>query len=392
MGRMKWMHTMHVKARDCRWYPFCGVAVAVALFTQSRASATSFPEIEPNESKAAATVANGLNDGDALTGFCSGATTSPGSNSVDYFRVTLATRPLAIYRHRLTITTFGSAGHAGTLRGLVQTDLGIDTIESQIQVSIASTNPPRMNQWYGFGKGESFYYRIGGIPGTTSDYASTLSTDVVMPTAIAGPLSAGQITITTIGQGHTTDTELWVYDANLNALPDFGNDDESAAGGGPGLNLVQSILRRTYAPGVYYLAVSDYNLCNNLVSPPDDQSPRDGPVMDFPNLLVARQNAPTINNVSFTISDSAGHSYPTPAIRPGPYEAAWFTFTVSSAGCVCRGDLSGDNTISTADVEPFVASMLSGTPDNCADVDQDGAEDGRDVQPFVQAVIAGTCP
>ena len=384
---------MHFKARDCRRYPYCGVAVAVALFAQARASATSFPEIEPNESKAAATVANGLIDGDALTGVSTGASTiTPGTASADFFRITLAARPLAIYRHRLMITTTGAAGHAGTLRGLDQTDLGIGTTDTQIQVSNAGTSPARMNQWYGFGKGESVYYRVGGLPTTTGVYASTLSTDVVTPTPVGGTLSAGQITITTIGQGHTTDTELWVYDSNLNALPDFGNDDESAAGGGPGLNLLQSILRRTYAPGVYYLAVSDYNLCNNLVSPPDDQSPRDGPVMDFPNLLVARQNTPTTNIVSFTISDSAGHSYPTPAIRPGPYEAAWFTFTVSAPGCNCRGDLSGDNAISTADVGPFTAALLNGTPDNCADVDQDGAEDGRDVQPFVRAVIAGTCP
>lgn len=385
---------MHFNARDCRWYPFCGVAVAVALFAQSRASATTFPEVEPNESKAAATVANALNDGDSLTGFSSGAsTTTPGSASADFFRVTLAPRPLAIYRHRLTITTTGSAGHGGSLWGLEQSDSGISTTDTQTQVSNTATTPPRMNQWFGFGKGETFYYRVVGNPAVpTGNYAGSLSSDTVTPTTIAGPLSAGQITISTIGQGHSTDTDLWVYDANLNALPDFGNDDESAAGGGPGLNLVQSFLRRTYTPGVYFLAVSDYNLCNNLVSPLDDQSPRIGPVMDFPNILVARQATPTTNNVSFTISDSAGHSYPTPAIRPGPYDVAWFTFTVSPAGCVCRGDLSGDNAISTADVGPFTAALLNGTPDNCADVNQDGAEDGRDVQPFVRAVIAGACP
>lgn len=373
----------------------CAPAVqycAIALIACGSAKAVDFPETEPNESKAAATFVNGIDDGDMLSGITMGASPSPGDNSFDYFRVTNVLRPPDIYRHRLTITTLGGIGHAGQIRGLDQSGGVIGTTDTQIQVSNASTSPPRFNQWYGFGKGETFYYRVSGLPGTTRGYAAILSTDFVTPTPIAGPLSSGAITITSIGQGHSTDTEFWVYDADFNPISGYGNDEESVAGGGPGVT-AQSLLTRNYLSGVYYLAVSDFNMCNNLASPADDDF-RNGPVMDFPAMLVARTISPTPLNVSFTISDTAGHSYATPASKPGPYEVVWFTFTVTSGGggCTCRGDLSGDSMISAADVPGFVAAMLNDTTEACADLNMDSNEDGRDIRPFVAAVMAGACP
>ena len=366
---------------------------AGALLVCGNARAADFPEAEPNNSKAAATPALGMADGDRLTGFSSGSSTAPGDASLDFFRVQIALRPAGIYRHRLVITTDGTNGHAGHIRGLDQSGGVIGTTDTQVQTSNASTSPPRFNQWYGFGKGEQFYYRISGLPGTTRGDFCTLSTSIVTPVSIPGPLNAGAITMTSVGQGHSTDTEFWVYDSNFNAIANYGNDEESVAGGGPGVT-TQSILTRNYAVGTYYLAVTDHNLANNLASPVDDDF-RDGPVLDFPNMLVARTVSPTPLNVSFTISDTAGHSYPIAASKPGPYEVVWFTFTITpggGGGCTCRGDLSGDSTISAADVSSFVAAMLNGTTDVCADMNQDLSEDGRDVRPFTTAVIAGTCP
>jgi len=369
------------------------VACGALLVTVGSAVASDFPEFEPNNSKAAATSVAGMNDGDSLTGFTNGSQTLPGDSSVDYFRVQNSLRPAGIYRHRLVITTDGNLGHGGHIRGLAQFGGVIDPTDTQVQASSTATNPSRMNQWYGFGKGETFFYRISGVPNSTRGYAVTLSTDSVTPGAIAGTLSAGPITITSVSQGHSTDTEFWVYDGDFNALVDYGNDEESVAGGGTGLT-AQSRLTRTYSSGVYYLAVSDFNLANHLASPLDDDF-RDGPVLDFPNILVSRTfNSTFPLDVSFTISDTAGNSHPVIAAKPGPYEVVWFMFTVSSGGggCACRGDLSGDAAISVADVPGFVTAMLNDTTDVCADVNQDLVEDGRDIRPFVAAVLAGACP
>jgi len=370
------------------------VVLLCVFIASPSAFATDFPEAEPNNSKAAATAALGMADGDRLTGFSSGSQTIPGDASLDFFRVQNSLHPAGIYRHRLVITTDGTNGHGGHIRGLDQSGGAIGTTDMQVQTSNQSTSPPRFNQWYGFGKGEQFFYRISGLPGTTRGFICTLSTTVVTPTVIVGPLSAGAITMTSIGQGHSSDTEFWVYDANFDAIANYGNDDESVAGGGPGVT-TQSILTRDYAIGTYYLAVTDHNLANNLASPVDDDF-RDGPVMDFPNILVGRTfNSPIPLNVSFTISDTAGHSYPIAASKPGPYEVVWYMFTVTSGGgggCTCRGDLSGDSTLSAADVSLFVAALLNETTEACADVNLDLVDDGRDVRPFVAAVIAGACP
>lgn len=368
-------------------------ALICFFLATSSSMAVDFPEFEANNSKAAATPALGMADGDRLTGFSSGSSTAPGDASLDFFRVQNALRPAGIYRHRLVITTDGTNGHAGHIRGLDQSDGVIGTTDTQVQTSNASTSPPRFNQWYGFGKGEQFYYRITGLPGTTRGYFCTLSTSVVSPTVIAGPLSAGAITMTSIGQGHSTDTEFWVYDSNFNPIADYTNDDESIAGGGSGAT-TQSILTRNYAEGTFYLAVSDHNLANNLASPPDDDF-RNGPVLDFPNMLVARTVSSAPVNVSFNIGDTVGHAYPIAASKPGPYEVVWFMFTVTSGGgggCTCRGDLSGDSMISAADVSLFVTALLNGTTDACADVNLDTDEDGLDVRPFTAAVMAGACP
>ncbi len=362
---------------------------AGALLVCGNARAADFPEAEPNNSKAAATPALGMADGDRLTGFSSGSSTAPGDASLDFFRVQNALRPAGIYRHRLVITTDGTNGHAGHIRGLDQSDGVIGTTDTQVQASNASTSPPRFNQWYGFGKGEQFYYRVSGLPGTTRGYFCTLSTDVVTPTVIAGPLSAGSITISSVDQGHTSDTEFWVYDSDFNAIAGYGNDDAPGSG-----VMAESTLTRDFASGVYYLAVSDFNLANNLASPPDDDF-RDGLVLDFPNMLVARTVSSAPVNVSFNIGDTVGHAYPIAASKPGPYEVVWFMFTVTSAGgggCTCRGDLSDDSMISAADVSLFVTALLNGTTDACADVNLDTVEDGLDVRPFTAAVMAGACP
>ncbi|MCL6624587.1 MAG: hypothetical protein K6T17_08245, partial [Fimbriimonadales bacterium] len=63
---------------------------------------------------------------------------------------------------------------------------------------------------------EHIYFRVTGTSTTTADYDATLEKVPVTPVDI-GVFQPGTITITTVGRT-TLDTDLWVYDANLDAI------------------------------------------------------------------------------------------------------------------------------------------------------------------------------
>lgn len=273
------------------------------------ASYAQWTESEPNDSKATAnafTVAVG--------GTITGNSTASTAAGIDTYRVKTAADALAIYRYRLTLTS-NTVGHTGSIRGLSQT-AGVPNAGTDIavQTSSTTTTPPRFNQWYGFGKQEEIYYRVTGTTATTADYVSTLTRELVSPVDL-GSYAAGSITITTVGQGHSTDTDLWVYDGNLNAIPGYGNDDHF---GGATL---QSELIRNYAPGTYYLALSNFQLANDQGSPADDDF-RTGSVLDFPNGIA--NSSTTVNlNMAFSIGGTQFS-----ALKTGPYDVYWGKFTV----------------------------------------------------------------
>jgi hypothetical protein len=114
-----------------------------------------------------------------------------------------------------------------------------------MQTSARRRSPPRHNEWYGFGKAEEIYYRVAGAAATTSPYTVTMETVPVSPVAVAGTFNAGTVTITTEGQGHVTDTEMWVYDSGLNAIPFFGNDDTPTGLPGAGRTSSRRCRRRS---------------------------------------------------------------------------------------------------------------------------------------------------
>ncbi len=295
------------------------VLAVAALVAGSAAAQTTYPEVEPNDNKTQA-LGNGaslMTAGDMLTGTTTGSsTTTPGLASADYWLVQTTPLALGVYRHELAITTTGTAGHTGRIRGLSQSLGVINTTSDNIfQTSATGTTPPRMNAWYGFGKGEQIYYAVTGTSSTTGPYTSTLTTTAV-PVPFIGNFQAGSITITTAGQGHTTDTDLWIYDGNLDAIPGWGNDDKVG---------LQSRLTRCYTPGTYYLAVSRFGFANDLPSPSDDNY-RNGTVLDFPN-AAAGSSSVLVNNCAFAITDWTG-TYPFPATTAQPYEVLWFCFNV----------------------------------------------------------------
>ncbi|MCP3917914.1 MAG: hypothetical protein GY711_20395 [bacterium] len=289
-----------------------------------------FVEVEPNEDKPSASLADCISDGDLVTGWVCGSGCPPPGDR-DLYRVTSCDDVPGIYRHRLEMSFSGPA--LPRLLGRTQSNGVVDELSDvTLQEGTNATVPQRFNQWYGFGKQEEVYYDVGMPSFNRNPWQSPVTVTPVTPTPVPGTFLPGTITIHTLGLGHGTNTELWVYDGDYNAIPGYGNDDIIQ-------NLQeQSRLTRTYGPGTYTLALSDYNLANNLASPPEDDM-RAGRVLDFPN-LVACSSAEFPLDVTFQITD--GNTTVTmPAMKPGPYDVLWFEFTVAGAPgstSFCPGD------------------------------------------------------
>lgn len=285
------------------------------------AIAQTFPEIEPNGTKAEATAASCMTPGDSLGGASTGSSTTPGDGSLptaDTFRVKTCALPLGIYQHSLLLTST-PGGHSTALRGLNQTGtVGVGGTAGTADMSLQTSVTPNTRKWYGFGKNEEIYYRVNGTAATVSPYTVTLSTAAVSPVHI-GFFAQGTITITTVGQGHSTETDLWVYDPGLNAIATFGNDDEF---GGP---TSQSTLTRTFSAGTYYLALTDRNLANDQTAAADDDFVF-GALTDFPDVVVNSSIASALN-CAFAVTDSSATAA-VAATKAVAYDVLWFQFVV----------------------------------------------------------------
>ena len=287
-----------------------GVVLAAVALVPAMAFAQA--ETEPNDSKATANLVNlpAL----STTGVITGNSVSAAGVGLDYFRVTTSVQATAgFYRHRL-IAQSTTPGHVLTVRGLTQTggtpNPGSD---AAFATSATTTTPPRFVQWYTSQAAADIYIRVTGAAATTADYS--LDYEVTPVTEVAGPgaVTQGSITITAAGQGHTTDTDIWVFDGNRAAIPGFGNDDTSVN--------AQSVLTRDYTPGTYYLAISTYNLAAHLGSPPDDAF-LTGNVLDFPG-AVADSSTATNANVANSIGGTA-----VAATKTGAFDIVFVSFTV----------------------------------------------------------------
>jgi hypothetical protein len=367
--------------RSCETLAFL---FAIGMSASLGAAQTSNPEIESNDSKSAATPAASGGAGMASSDFISGISISAATTGLDYYRVKTASAPLAIYRHRLVITTSGTAGHTGTIRGLNQVAGLIGVTDTTVQTSSSTTTPARFNQWYGFGKGEEIAYRVTGTASTTSNYRATLESTIVTP--VSGPsLPAGDVVITTMNQGHTSDTDMWLYDADLNAIVGAGNDDESIAGGGGGVTL-QSRLVRNLTGGTYYLAISNFNTCNNLPSPIDDDF-RTGAVLDYPDAIA---NTSTSTNLNVAVSIGGTQ---VPAAKAAAFDVVWIRFNVvdgcPAGGSECTADADGDHDVDSDDIVAFFILFEGGNI--CCDQDGDQDADSDDVIAFFALFEAGGC-
>jgi hypothetical protein len=313
------------------------VPLILALGAQAQ---TNTNEIEPNSTKAEATPTLGLVPGDTLTGTTTSTLTTAGLTtdaSADTWRVKTAPLPFGIYRHTLTLTTSGTAGHVGLIRGVSQLNGVIGTIDSTLQTSSTASPIPRSNSWYGFGRQEELHYRVTGVTATTAPYVATLSTVPVTPIQIAGTFMPGQIVITTYQQGHTTDTEIYLYDANLDPVP-LGHNDGTVPSG-----ILNSILTMPNLPaGTYYIAVAGYNLANNMSDMnPDDPYTSDA-LHDFPNVM-STSRASVNTPLTFTVTDGT-NSTQQPATQLDYFEIIWARFTVGTPATPVTVFCSGDGT------------------------------------------------
>lgn len=317
------------------------VLAALAGAAVSSAAMAQFIESEANDSKATANIFGPIGVASTVSGTTTGtSTTVPGVGSADYFRLDFGASAPGIYRWTADLNT-QTAGHTATIRGLGQTGataapwlpgmaVGTPTTAdntAQTGFTVAGSTT-RQNAWYSFGRPHSMYYRVTGGTATTAPYTTTFTSSPVTPVN-AGSFQPGAITINTSGQGHTTDTEVWVYDSNFNAIVGYGNDDASVNSGGSVTSGAQAFLVRNYAPGTYYMALTNFNLANNQASPSDDNF-RTGTILDFPDMVLNSSTTANLN-VAFTISDAFGNSLQTAATKVNGFDIVWAEFTVVPA-------------------------------------------------------------
>lgn len=289
---------------------------AAAMPTVSHAIDT--PEIEPNESKAAATTAAGGGGGMANIDTISGTTTGSagiGAASADYFKVRTIAAASSIYRYELVLTS-ATPGHILSLRGLSQS-LGVINVGSDVTFqtgAIGSPNNPldsRMVKWYGFGAAEELFIRITGTNSTTAPYTILLKRTVIAPVVVAGAVFDGKV-ITSRGIANLNDVDQWMYNPSLLAIAGYGNDQPNT-------------LSRTYTPGIYYIAMSDSNVGNNLESPIEDGF-RSGNVLDF-DRAIACESANIGLNMDAKVVSAAGTGTGA-GIKSNPFDILWYCFNV----------------------------------------------------------------
>lgn len=302
-----------------------------------RSSLAQVLEVEPNNDKTGATLAtlDGLVGGFAAQaiGTTTGGSSVPGPGSFDYWRIQSAAAPIGVYRHTIALSTGGTPGHTLSLIGLTSPTGGTAQTEAIFSSGSTITNPPRAVYWYGFGKQEQVYARVSGLGITTAPYTLTLTSAPVTIADIPGTLYAGQTLIQTSNSAGFLDSELWLYDAQLNPIANAAADNvlPGASGTLNGATVGAGFIRNL-PPGTYHVALAGYNLANNLPAPAGDFQA--GNVLDFPDALASS----VVNGSGFTQSNvgitdqfgnpvaigSASFSNPVGDIR-------WFRFTLVPA-------------------------------------------------------------
>jgi hypothetical protein len=325
-------------------------------------------EIEPNDSKAQATMA-AISDGGGIYGYSTGSsTTAPGDTSADYFLVSTPPASPAIYVHRLAV----SSGVAATIRGVTTVGgsvvSGSDASLQGETYSFQSLNPNTL-QWYGFGRQEQLYVRVTGTSTTTTPYSATLSSAQVTPVDI-GVYAPGTISIGTFHQFNQGG--VIVYDSNFNAIPDFKNVSTPDADAGTG-NSLECLLTRSFNVGTYYLALSIGPKNNQGYVYDEGSGEMTQSAFDFPNALLEGSTTSSNQRTTFVVQDSQGRvrfslARPDIAYNIASYGVLWCRMIVGPAnpGACCM--LDGSCSLLSVTACGSAAGTYSGNGVPCASV------------------------
>ena len=347
----------------------------------------TYNELEPNNTYPSATRAYGMTYRDRITGNSQGIAAGNGPDSSDLFRVSSAALPAGIYRHRLQLVAGGPDLFSTALLGRTQVGRVPGPFGSAV---LQQLTPPisglHYNQFYDFGGSGEIAYTLSGTATTTADYLVTVKTEPVSPVPI-GEYRSGIVTISTAGQGHTTDTEIILYNGEFFPVAGGRNDDAGGTSGN------RSTISPLLGPGTYFLAISDTNTADDQPNLLGDFAPA-RPVTDYRGVLV---NSSTSSNLPLNYSISSDSvSNQIRAVKPERYGIYFAVFTVT--GCVA--DLVGagipipDGIVDGNDFIAFFNAYAAG--DVLADVagpgasgPPDGIIDGDDFIAFINAYSAG---
>jgi subtilisin-like proprotein convertase family protein len=296
---------------------------SVALLTASAGLAVNTPEVEPNDTKATAQLVV-MACGDTITGNTTGSsTTVPGAASADYYRIrTVAAGGITEYT--LAMTSGAAAPtQTITIQGLNQASYIIGTTDTSVQFGTATGAPANSQiiRWYGHGpagSNQDIYVKVTGTTATTNNYVLTLSCAAVAPIAIAGSVPPGSVKVAPDTATDTAmDTDFWVYDSTVTPIPTFGHDDVDING-----------VTRTLNPGTYYVAMGNFNTCNNQNSPSTDDTYGSGNVLDFPNVTVNTTTG-AITAMNCVVSNGATSITGTSSrLATDSFRMPWYQFTV----------------------------------------------------------------
>lgn len=318
--------------------PYLFACLAGAAPCGAAAAQSTYAETEPNALKSEANPVAGLRPGDQIVGTTTGTAQTTGStatSSADTFRLSLAPLAPGLYRHELVVSS-ATPGHSLRLLGLVQSAGVVTPNEVAFQSSTPASATDRL-VWYGFGRGESLHVRVTGTAATTAPYALTLSALPVQPVVVPGALVAGQLVVSTANLGHASDTEITVHDAQWNLVPGAHNDDAVAGG----FAVPQAELVRTFAPGLYHVAVGVFNTSTSSSDANPDELSQNSPVLEFQDAICA---ANPFSGHALDVSFSDGvQTRIVQRTTTQPFELLWVDLQVAPNQTVayCFGDGSG---------------------------------------------------
>jgi|GEM_PF-2093670 len=351
---------------------------------------TDFFEFEPNDVRATATLIPSFAPGDRLIGYTAGST-GGGIFSADYLFVELAAGPpLSLFEIRLFNTRASEISFA--VRGVQQAN-GVPTnSDVTLQASVGESGNARLLRVYAGGAtNQRVMLRASGRVTVTADYVIATQRVLLTPIAINN-IAPGPVTITTQGQGHSTDTEFWLFDANGQVIPDFGIDDSGVSNRGT--------LTRTLAPGIYYLGISDTDMVVGVPNGPQDSN-RGRPISDSRG--VSMNTSINIGvPLTFTLSHGGG-SMQVGAVKNAAFEIVWYALGVGQVvpqGCSLadlvggNGNPPADGSVDGNDFSAFLNAFGAG--DGLGDIvggdgnpPADGSVDGNDFTAFLNAFAVG---